>query len=276
MMNLLTIDVEDYFQVENLSGVINISEWGDYQVRVEKNTDKILNILSDFNMNATFFVLGWVAERYSEIVKKINNAGHEVASHGYEHKLIFNQTQEEFREDIRKTKQILEDIVKTEVVGYRAPNFSITKDSIWSLDILKDEGFKYDSSLLPVKRKKGGLAEAKRKPYEISIKEGLLMEFPLSTVKIFNKNMSFSGGGFFRLYPYCFTNWAVKEVNREGLPVIFYIHPWEFDPEQPRVNASFMNRFKHYVNLSKTEEKFKRLLGDFEFCSIREYIKVNG
>jgi polysaccharide deacetylase family protein (PEP-CTERM system associated) len=311
--NILTIDVEDYFQVENFKGVINFSDWEKYELRVVKNTEKILEILAKKNVKATFFVLGWVAERTPELVEKIYKEGHEVACHGYAHQLIYKQTPQEFRADLRKAKAILENVIREPILGYRAPTYSITKESIWALDVLAEEGFKYDSSLFPIRRDKGGLVNAPRFPHRIyNGKNGAqehkstgahrslrvtgyalretqnsspetryskpetpyLWEFPISTVRMLNKNIAFSGGGYFRLLPYKFIKWSVEAVNREGYPAIVYLHPWEFDPQQPRVKADYISRFKHYVNIDKTEKKLKQLLDDFEFTTVREYLKT--
>jgi len=272
MQNILTIDVEDYFQVENFKGVIDFSDWEGYELRVVKNTEKILKILAEKNVKATFFVLGWVAEKAPGLVKKIYKEGHEVACHGYAHQLIYRQTPQEFRADLRRAKSILEGIIQESVLGYRAPTYSITKESIWALEILAEEGFKYDSSIFPMAREKGGFPEAERWPHKVYNHQDYIWEFPISTVKLFNKNIAFSGGGYFRLLPYGFVRWAIGSVNKEGYPTIIYLHPWELDPQQPRVKADYMSRFKHYVNISKTEQKLKQLLNDFEFTSVRGYL----
>jgi len=272
MINILTIDVEDYFQVENFKKVIRFSDWGGYELRAVRNTEKILDILANKNVKATFFVLGWLAERAPQLVKKIHQAGHEIASHGYAHNMVCAQTPDEFRQDLRKAKKILEDIIQEPVLGYRAPTYSITKDSLWALDILREEGLKYDSSLFPARRAKGGFAQAGRYPYKIYNGQDFIWEFPISTVRILNKTIAFSGGGYFRLFPYKFIKSSIESVNKEGHPAIIYIHPWELDPQQPRIKADFIGRFKHYVNISKTEGKFKRLLDDFKFGMVREFL----
>jgi len=304
MQNILTIDVEDYFQVENFKGVIDFSDWEGYELRVVKNTEKILKILAEKNVKATFFVLGWVAEKFPELVRRIYEAGHEVASHGYMHELIYNQTQDEFRADLRKAKMILENITGEPILGYRAPSYSITRKSEWALDILMEEGYKYDSSLFPIHHDRGGFVNAPRFPFKmhkghlVHGKEGIasspsgrlryaplsstaprndgneMWEFPLSTVKIFGQNIPFSGGGYFRLLPYLFIKKSIEKINKEGQPAVIYIHPWELDPEQPRIKAEYMSRFRHYVNIDKTERKLIKLLNDFEFTSIRSYLET--
>jgi len=273
-MNILTIDVEDYFQVENFKKVIKFSNWERYESRVVQNTEKILEILFYEKVKATFFVLGWTARRYPKLVQRIHRAGHEVASHGYAHQLVYTQKPEEFREDLSNTRKILEDIIQKPVLGYRAPSYSVTKKSIWALDILMEEGLSYDSSLFPIHHDRGGLPEAKRHPYKIYNHTSYIWEFPISTIKILNQNVPFSGGGYFRLLPYGFIKSAIKKINKEGFPTIVYIHPWELDPQQPRIKADYLSRFRHYVNISKTEEKFKQLLNDFEFKPIRDFLTL--
>lgn len=268
MKNALTIDVEDYFQVENFKKYIKFSDWEQYESRVVKNTQKLLEILKFADVRATFFVLGWIGERFPELIKKIHQDGHEIASHGYAHQLVDTQTPEEFRADLRKAKAILEDIIQEPVLGYRAPSFSITKNSLWALDILMEEGFQYDSSLFPVYRDKGGLPDARRYPHKIYNHQVYLWEFPISTIKFFNQNVPFSGGGYFRLLPYGFVKSAVKAINKDGIPAIIYLHPWELDPQQPRVKADFLSTFRHYVNIAKTEKKLLELLRNFEFTPL--------
>ncbi len=270
--NVLTIDVEDYFQVENFKKVINFSDWGKYENRVVKNTEQILKILEDAGVKATFFVLGWTAEKFPDLVRCVHKEGHEVASHGYAHCPIFTQTPELFRQDLVKSKKILEEIIKEPILGYRAPTFSLTERSLWALDILIEEGFRYDSSVLPARHKDRGLPGAERYPHKIG-DNGLLWEIPISTVKVFNRNLSFSGGGYFRLYPYGVIRYYIRKINRENQPVVVYLHPWEIDPDQPRIKAPGMSRFKHYVNLSRMETKLKKLLNDFAFGSVNEIFR---
>lgn len=271
-MNILTIDVEDYFQVENFKKVIKFSDWDKYETRVVRNTEKILDILEKAGTKGTFFILGWVAERNPELVKRIHQNGHEVASHGYAHQTVYSQSEEEFRIDLKKSKSILESIIKTHVLGYRAPSYSITKKSEWALDVLREEGFKYDSSIFPIYHDHGGLPGANRYPYKIYNHQDYMWEFPISTMKMLKQNIPFSGGGYFRLLPYNFIKSAIKKINREGFPVIVYIHPWELDPGQPRIRANRLSTFRHYVNISKTEGKFKKLLDDFQFKPVKDFL----
>lgn len=256
MKNILTIDLEDYFQVENFSGVIKFSDWDKYESRLVKNTEKVLEILVDADTKATFFVLGWTAERFPEVVKRIHRAGHEVACHSYNHQVVFRQKPEEFRQDLKKTKGIIENIIQDKVIGYRAPTFSIDTDSEWAFDILTEEGFKYDSSFSPARFKLRYNMDSFN-PYKIDTSSGTLWEFPI-----------LSGGGYFRLLPYSFIKRKIKQLNKNGCPAVIYLHPWELDPQQPRIKAGYISSFRHYINISKTEGKFRKLLEDFKFSAI--------
>ncbi len=406
MLNILTIDVEDYFQVHAFSNVIRYENWDNYECRIERNVDRILEILDsacspivlkpqhrstsahehfehrstaelsdllthDLNNSltqkgndssslspcampyapcvaprATFFILGWIAERYPGLVRRIQKEGHEIACHGYAHKLIYNQSKEEFREDIRKAKTILEDIIGGEVIGYRSPSYSVTKKSRWALEILAEEGFRYDSSIFPIRHDFYGFPDAPRFPFLISLNGNsnvefsvlnyelktaaladdgtaapnhsnnsltyslnnllphslinsiaanstlkthnskfiidgnskLLIEFPISTVKLFGQNVPISGGGYFRLFPYSLIKKGLRSINeKESKPFIFYVHPWEFDADQPKISGlSLRSKFRHYVNLRKTEERFRRLLEDFQFSTFREILIQNS
>lgn len=276
LTNILTIDVEDYFQVANFQRIIKPSEWDNFVPRIVGNAEKIVEILSETDTKATFFILGWIANKFPKLVKKIHQSGHEVASHGFMHQLIHRQSKDKFRKDIRRAKQIIEDIIEEPVTGYRAPSFSITKESLWAIDVLVEEGYKYDSSISPIYHDKGGLPKAKRYPYKISKNGSCMWEIPISTLKIFGHNIPFSGGGYFRLLPYGLIKRGIKNINKENKPVIVYLHPWELDPDQPRINAGVLNNFRHYVNISKTENKLKQLLKDFKFTTINEYINTTA
>jgi len=358
MLNILTIDIEDYFQVHALSNVIKYEEWDKFECRVERNTDRILEILnsarcpyrlkqqrstsahehfehrstaalnnspfiptnSEFKTHnspkGTFFVLGWIAERYPELIRRVQKEGHEIACHGYGHKLLYCQSKEDFRNDIRRAKAILEDITGIEIIGYRAPSYSITNKSQWALEILAEEGFQYDSSIFPIRHDFYGMPNAPRFPFLISlngnqnvefsvlnyeledskpitqnsklninnsithsrINSNSLIEFPISTVRILGQNFPIGGGGYFRLFPYSLIKKGLRSINKkESKPFIFYVHPWEFDPDQPRINnLPFKSRFRHYVNLTKTEEKFKKLIEDFQFSTIRQILIQNS
>jgi len=343
VVNALTIDIEDYFQIHAFSDVICVEDWDSCEPTVEKNTHRLLDLLDSIESpkvssaeiqqddrdhentyhslpaascplpaepcaRATFFVLGWVAERYPSLVKEIQARGHEVACHGYAHQCIFNQTEEEFREDVRKAKGILEDLIGTQVIGYRAPTCSITRDTLWALPILYELGFRYDSSIFPIKHDFYGFPEAPRFPFYIDFSDGDLpsqfqnpkylhemehttdslkpcalsrepasglVEFPLSTISILGRNLPCSGGGYFRLFPYWYTRRGFKRLNSNGAqPVVFYIHPWELDPDIPVIErASWLSKFRTYRNLNETESRFKRLLEEFQFAPLASILR---
>jgi polysaccharide deacetylase family protein (PEP-CTERM system associated) len=365
MFNFLTIDIEDYFQVHAFSNVIKFEDWENYECRIERNTDRLLEILNSVHSphplkqqhrstsapnnsqfitqnspKGSFFVLGWIAERFPDLIRRIKAEGHEIACHGYAHQLIYKHSKEEFRKDIRKAKSILEDITGDEVIGYRAPSYSITNNSKWAFKVLVEEGFKYDSSIFPIRHDFYGIPNAPRFPFIISLNGNsscefsmlnfeskaaapqyrntaalinnstfktqnsklkidsrrpqssvlqanstfitqnskFIFEFPISTVQLLGMNLPISGGGYFRLFPYPLIKKGLKRINeKEQRPFIFYIHPWEIDPEQPRINGlSSRSKFRHYVNLDKTELKFRRLLGDFQFSTIKQLLGFNS
>jgi len=281
-MNALTIDVEDYFQVEAFSTVINPRDCNNYPLRVRENTKKVLDLLDQYETKATFFCLGWVAERCPDLIKEIAAKGHEIASHGYAHQPVYRQSPKTFREDVRKTKQILEDLTGNSVCGYRAPTYSITKKTLWALEILAEEGYQYDASIFPIKHDLYGIPDAPRFSFEVNTlarwdvnRCQRFLEFPATTLRIFNLNIPIAGGGYFRLFPYSFIKKALRYINtKEKQPFIFYLHPWELDPDQPRIkHAPWRSRFRHYVNLDKTKRKFQRLLKDFEFAPISKNLE---
>jgi polysaccharide deacetylase family protein (PEP-CTERM system associated) len=272
MKNFLSVDVEDYYQVTGLSDIAPISKWDHFASRIEGNLDLILELLGD--IKATFFVLGWEAEHRPQLIKKIASKGHEIAIHGRKHINITAMTKEEFAIDINSTIKLLEDLSGNKIIGHRAPSFSITKDTPWVFEVLAQLGVKYDSSVFPVKRLRGGIEGVERKPFKIDTRCGELWEFPLSIVEVFKKKIPVAGGGFFRIYPYWFTKWAINSLNNSNIPAVVYIHPWEFDPEQPKLKSSFsQNGFKHYVNLRSTRQKFKKLLNDYNFITFKDYLK---
>ena len=260
----MSVDVEDYFQVAAFDKIIDRSDWDTLPHRVKNNTNKILDLFKQQNIQATFFVLGWVAERYPELVERIINEGHELASHGYAHQRATHQSREEFKQDIIKAKKILEDISAVEVKGYRAPSYSINKTNLWVHDELLEAGYQYSSSVYPVKHDLYGIPDAPRFAYRC---ENGLLEIPITTTQIGNRNFPAGGGGFFRLYPYALSRWIIQKGNKQDKqPSIFYFHPWEIDPGQPRQNnASAKSRFRHYLNLHKTEPRLKKLLQDFNW-----------
>ena len=275
MKNFITIDLEDYYQVTGFSDVVRYDRWGTYESRVERNTNIVLEALGD--NKATFFILGWEAEKRPGLIKKIAGAGHEIATHGRRHKLITNMNKEEFAEDMKREVKLLEDLTGEKVLGHRAPSFSITDDTPWAFEVMADLGLKYDSSVFPIKRRHGGIPEAGMKPFSIETSAGVIYEFPLAVTNFLGKTLPVAGGGFFRLYPYWFTRRAMLENNRSDIPVVVYLHPWEFDPGQPRLKSFFSrNGFNHYVNLDKTLKKFRKLLIDFEFTPIRNYFDENN
>jgi len=269
--NALTIDVEDYFHVAALSKSIFTDDWDNISCRVEKNTRVLLDLFEQHSAKATFFVLGWVAERYPGIVKEIDKRGHEVASHGYSHQLIYKQTPALFKEETLTSKQILEDITGKDVNGYRAASYSITNQSLWALDILAEAGFKYDSSIFPVHHDNYGIPGSPTDPHILKTSVGnQLVEFPLSTYKILGQSVPVAGGGYFRLYPYWLSRFFYKNLNKISKPFVFYLHPWEVDPDQPRVKVSWFSEFRHYNNLDVCENRLSRLLEDFSFVSMNE------
>jgi len=274
LTNYLTVDVEDYFQVAAFERAISPDEWDQHPCRVVANVHTILDLFTAHDVQGTFFIVGWIAERYPDLVLEIERQGHEIGCHSYRHRKIYDLTPEEFRDDTRKAKDILEQIINKPVYGYRAPSYSITQKSLWALDILAELGFRYDSSIFPVYHDNYGIPDAPRFPYLLE-KQGL-MEYPISTVRFSRLNLPIAGGGYFRLFPYWFTRMALRRINkREQQPFIFYFHPWEIDPEQPRIeSAGAKSRFRHYLNLTKTKKRLLRLLGDFRFRPIR--LPVNG
>ena len=276
MLNALSFDVEDYFQVAALSAAVTRTSWDSMPRRVEGNTSLLLDILAARNTRATFFVLGWVAEREPQLVRRVAAAGHEIACHGYSHRLVYEQTPAEFREETLRSKALLEDQAQVPVLGYRAASYSITRRSLWALDTLVEAGFVYDSSIFPVRHDIYGIPEAPRAPHLIQREGGRLLEFPPSTAQLPGVRLPVAGGGYFRIFPYGVTQWAVRRVNAEGLPFNFYLHPWEVDPGQPRVRTNWLSRFRHYTNLNRCEARLKKLLGEFQFAPVREVLEAQG
>lgn len=264
--NAMTIDVEDYFQVSAFAGHIDRKDWDRLPCRVEANIDRILAMLDDQEAKATFFTLGWIAERYPGVVRRIVEGGHELASHGYGHLRASDQSPDEFRDDILRAKGILEDIGGVPVRGYRAPSFSIGTRNLWALDLLREAGYVYSSSIYPIRHDHYGMPEAPRFPFQPRGQDGLL-ELPATTAVVFGRNLPASGGGYFRLLPYPVSRWLIKRVNHDDRqPCIFYFHPWEIDPDQPRQDGvALKTRFRHYVNLARMEGKIRALLRDFQW-----------
>jgi polysaccharide deacetylase family protein (PEP-CTERM system associated) len=277
MINALTIDIEDYFHVTAFERHIKPDEWDTYPLRVEGNTMRILDMLDEYAIQATFFVLGWVAARVPALVKEIQHRGHEIACHGYAHQLVYRLTPEEFRQDVFRAKNILENICGAPVYGYRAPSYSITSKSLWALDILVEQGFTYDSSIFPINHDIYGIPGGKRFPHEISTAAGKLHEFPLSTFPLkagsWNARFPIAGGGYLRLIPAALVARAIRSINTtENQPVIVYFHPWEIDPQQPRIKAGLKSCFRHYLNLERMELKIRLLLDNFRFSTAQEVL----
>jgi polysaccharide deacetylase family protein (PEP-CTERM system associated) len=264
LANALTVDVEDYFQVSALAPHISRQHWDAMPCRVERNVGRLLQLFARHRAHATFFVLGWIAERYPHIVRDIAAAGHEIASHGYSHLRASEQTPQEFSADIRRAKQLLEDTAGVAVLGYRAPSFSIGHANPWAFDCIAEAGYRYSSSVYPVRHDHYGMPDAPRFAYEV--RPGLL-EIPVTTARVLGRNLPAGGGGYFRFFPYPVSHWAIRRVNRvDGRPAIFYFHPWEIDPDQPRISGvSLKTRFRHYVNLHRTEARLSALLSDFHW-----------
>ncbi len=271
IINAMTVDVEDYFQVSAFEPYIEKRQWEKLPHRVEQNTHRILDIFNEKEIKATFFTLGWVAERYPQLIARIVAEGHELACHGYQHTRVTEQTPEEFRSDIRRTKKILEDLSSRSVLGYRAASYSINKQNLWAHDVLFEEGFEYSSSIYPVKHDLYGIPDAPRFCYQ-PLATKSFKEIPITTLALGSKNIPCGGGGFFRFYPYMLSKWALdRVVNNERQSAIFYFHPWEIDPEQPRQQGlTFKTRFRHYLNLTKMESRLKSLLTDFKWNTMEQ------
>ncbi len=271
--NALTVDVEDYFQVSAFREQVSVEDWPRFESRVVANTHRVLDVFDDAGASATFFVLGWVAEHHPSLVREIAGRGHEVACHGYSHQLIYGQSQALFGEETRRAKSLLEDQAQVAVTGYRAASFSITDASRWALDVLADNGFEYDSSMYPIRHDLYGTAVRARGPHRIVAPGGkTLIEFPMTTRSIVGMTLPVSGGGYFRLYPYRLSAHLLAQVNQDAEPFVFYMHPWEIDPGQPRIRTSMKSRLRHYTNLDRFERKLRMLLRDFRFTSMANVI----
>jgi polysaccharide deacetylase family protein (PEP-CTERM system associated) len=266
MRNALSVDVEDWFQVGAFEGVIDKGSWDGLIHRVERNTEAVMALFAEANVKATFFTLGWVANRYPALVRRIAEAGHEVASHGWDHERVFRMTPEQFEGDLKHARAAIEDAAGQAVTGYRAPSFSIDMRTPWAHAILADAGYLYSSSVAPVIHDHYGWPDAPRFAFR-PLMDSALIELPVTTVALRGRNFAAGGGGFFRLFPYDLSRWAIRHVNgRENRPAIFYFHPWEIDPAQPRVrNAPIKSRLRHYTNLGNMAPKLKKLLKDFSW-----------
>jgi polysaccharide deacetylase family protein (PEP-CTERM system associated) len=278
VVNALSIDVEDYFQVTALSERVAPADWPQFSLRVEKNTDNILSLLAERQIQATFFVLGWVAERCPALIRRIADAGHEVGSHGYSHVRVSDQDAESFKTDVERTRLLLEDIAGVPVHGYRAASFSLSPDLSWAYEALQETGYLYSSSLHPIRHDLYGAPNAPRGAFHPA-PEAKLIEIPVSTLDFWGRRMPCGGGGYFRLLPYAYSRWAIRRLNNsEHQPCVFYFHPWEIDPDQPRVKGlSARSRFRHYTNLAAMQPKLARLFNDFEWSRIDQvYDRVIG
>jgi len=263
--------------VSAFDGVVSRARWETLESRVSHNTDRLLEILARANVSGTFFVLGWVAERFPALVRRIADLGHEVASHGYNHQLTYLLTPRQFREDVRASKAAIEDAAGAPVAGYRAPSYSVIESSLWALDILIEEGFAYDSSIFPIHHDRYGIPSSPRHPYVLQRAGGSLWEVPGSTVRLGRLNVPIGGGGYFRQFPYAWTRWGIDRVNRiERQPVTFYTHPWELDPDQPRMPVGAATRVRHYRGLDRTADRLARLLHDFRFDSVTSMLNLEA
>jgi polysaccharide deacetylase family protein (PEP-CTERM system associated) len=269
--NALTIDFEDWYQGLEIPH----TEWAGYEDRVIPAGRKLLRILEEAGTRATFFILGYVAEKHPEIVREIAAAGHEIGTHGYSHTLIYQQSPDLFRSEMDRGIKLLEDITGQRVLGHRAPFFSITRESLWALEVLGELGIRYDSSIFPVLNYRYGIADAPRWPYQVEAGQQQLMEFPISTLQVLGRNLPIAGGAYFRIFPYAFTRSAFRSLNSKGHPAVFYLHPWELDPEHPRIPLPRRISLTHYFNLHRTEDRLRRMLRDFKFAPMQEVLGVS-
>jgi polysaccharide deacetylase family protein (PEP-CTERM system associated) len=275
IVNAMTIDVEDYFQVSAFEDRVCRTKWDTFESRVCRNTERLLEIFDDAGVQATFFVLGWVAERFPDLVRQIRLGGHELASHGYAHRLVYSTTPNEFRDDLRRAKAALESAAGVPILGYRAPSFSITRNSLWALDVLIEEGYVYDASIYPVRHDRYGIPDWPRHVHRVERPGGSIWELPGSTARWAGMNFPMGGGGYFRLLPYGWTRRGIEKVNDEQRPAIFYLHPWEIDPEQPRIATSGLTQVRHYGNLGKTETRLRRMLKEFSFGRVSDVLQLS-
>lgn len=278
LANALTVDVEDYFHVAALSSVITRESWRTREYRVESSTERLLALLADKGVRGTFFVLGWVAERSGGLIRRIAHAGHEIACHGYSHQLVYLQSPDVFREETLRAKVLLEDAVGQRVLGYRAASFSVTSASLWALDTLIDLGFEYDSSIFPIRHDRYGIPGASAHPGPVAAPTGrTITELPMCAARFLGVKVPVSGGGYFRIFPYWLTRSGLRQINqRAGRPFVFYLHPWEIDPGQPRIKVGMLSRFRHYTNLHRCELRLSTLLDDFRFVPAVEVLRQAG
>jgi polysaccharide deacetylase family protein (PEP-CTERM system associated) len=266
MKNAITIDLEDYYQVSAFANDVGVDQWDSFASRIEMNAARLLSILDELGVKATFFTLGWVARKYPKLVREIADRRHEIACHSNVHRSVNAMTSDEFRDDTLQSKRLLEDVAGERVYGYRAPSFSITRNSLWAFEILAELGFSYDSSIFPIKHPNYGWPRAPRFPFTIKTASGSIMEFPMPTLEMAGLRAPLGGGAYLRLLPYWYTRWGLRHINNsEDRPACIYVHPWELDSEQPRMTGSISAQLRHYFGLRRAELKFRRLLRDFEF-----------
>lgn len=278
MKNALTFDLEEYFHAEALASALRPEEWPSLESRVGETTRRLLRLLDDAHVRATFFVLGWIAARQPELVREIAQGGHEIACHGFGHRMIQRLTRAEFAEDVVRAKGLLEDTVAAPVLGYRAPTFSIVRETWWCLDVLVTAGFRYDSSVFPIRHDRYGIPDAPRFPHRVQTAGGAeLAEFPPSTVLLAGQRVPVAGGGYFRLWPYAFTRWAIRHLNTvEGMPAMVFLHPWEMDVRHPVVPLERLARLRHTLNIHRTENRLRRLLSEFAFAPVADILAGTG
>ena len=274
--HVMSVDVEDYFQVEAFAGSISRSDWERFPTRVEANTHRILDLFDEHGARGTFFLVGWVAERFPSLVREIVARGHEPACHSYWHRTVYSLSPEEFRADTRKAREVIEQVGGVRVLGYRAPTWSITKDCLWALEILAEEGFQYDSSIYPIHHDLYGVPHAQRFAYTHALQGGRqLREFPPATIRLAGCNFPAAGGGYLRIFPLFYTEWAFRHIERKyRQPVVVYFHPWEIDPEQPRLPEKLRSRLRHYTNLRKMVDRLRALLERHSFCPFRDLLEM--
>lgn len=277
VLNAMTVDVEDYFHVSAFADVVTRDDWERLESRVERNTDRLLALFEYADVRATFFVLGWVAERFPQLIRRIGEHGHELASHSFDHGLVYDKTPDSFRADLRRAARAIGEATGVQVTGYRAPSYSVTTRSLWALDVLAEEGYAFDSSVYPIHHDRYGIPSWPRRIERLERRDGTLWELPGSTVRVAGSNLPMGGGGYFRLLPYRWTSMGIRRLNtQETHPAIFYLHPWEIDPDQPRLSAGLVSRWRHYTNLHRTEPRLRRLLKEFRFGTIADVLSAQA
>lgn len=277
MRNALSVDLEDYYHVSAYRQNLSEDQWSSQEDRVVRNTDLLLQWFDEAGCKATFFTLGWVVEQHPEIIRRLADQGHEIACHSLRHRTVYEMSTDEFREDTRRAKQLLEDVSGKQVRGYRAPSFSITEKSFWAFEILAELGFSYDSSIFPVRHINYGMPEMSRTSFVVNTSHGPIIEFPMTTLELAGTRSPLGGGAYLRLLPYWYTRWGIQYVNRrENRPACVYVHPWEIDPGQPLLKGTLTARLRHRLGLSGLEKKLRRLLTDFEFCPLGVLLEESG